>query len=102
MPERLRKVLHSAGPPALTLVALVALLEGAVALGLTPITIPAPSAVFAAFGQRGGRPFVSHRPFGSGHRAWVDDLDPFGGALGGDRRVVAAGKRHCDDLWRSD
>ena len=41
------------GPPALTLVGLVLLLEAAVAANLTPITIPAPSAVAAEIGQSG-------------------------------------------------
>lgn len=41
-------------PPALTLAALVALLEVAVRLGWTPVTIPAPSAVAVEFTQSGG------------------------------------------------
>jgi len=53
MADRWRGSLAAAWPPALTLAALVLLLEGAVALGWTPITIPAPSAVAAEFWASG-------------------------------------------------
>lgn len=53
MPERVSALGRSVLPPALVLLALVLLLEGAVAAGLTPMTIPAPSAVLGAFGTRG-------------------------------------------------
>jgi ABC-type nitrate/sulfonate/bicarbonate transport system permease component len=54
MADRLRGAFAAIWPPAAALLALVALLEAAVAAGLTPITIPAPSAVAAEFGQSGG------------------------------------------------
>jgi NitT/TauT family transport system permease protein len=51
VPDRLRRTFSAAWPPMMTLVILVILLEMAVSAGLTPITIPAPSAVAAKFGQ---------------------------------------------------
>ncbi len=54
MADRSRATLAAIWPPALTLIALLLLLEIAVAAGLTPITIPAPSAVAMEFTQSGG------------------------------------------------
>jgi ABC-type nitrate/sulfonate/bicarbonate transport system permease component len=54
MADRLRATLGAVWPPVVTLAALVALLEVAVAARWTPRTIPAPSAVAAEFGQSGG------------------------------------------------
>jgi len=54
MPSLGRFRLAVVGPPALTLIVLVILLEIAVFARLTPITIPAPSAVAGAFWLRGG------------------------------------------------
>lgn len=54
MSDTLSAWLRTIGPPALTLVALVLVLEAAVSAQLTPITIPAPSAVAAEIAQTGG------------------------------------------------
>jgi NitT/TauT family transport system permease protein len=54
MAERTRATLSAVWPPAVTLAALLALLEIAVAARLTPITIPAPSAVAREFAESGG------------------------------------------------
>jgi len=53
MAERLRDRVSAVWPPTAALLGLFALLEIAVALGWTPITIPAPSAVAMEFGQSG-------------------------------------------------
>ncbi|MCU4651793.1 ABC transporter permease subunit [Roseibacterium sp. SDUM158016] len=54
MAEARRSWIAEAWPPALTLAALVAALEAAVAAGMTPVTIPAPSAVAAEFADSWG------------------------------------------------
>lgn len=54
MGERLNGGWSAVWPPAAALLGLVAILEAAVTAGLTPITIPAPSAVAMEFTQSGG------------------------------------------------
>ncbi|MFW5641531.1 MAG: ABC transporter permease [Roseicyclus sp.] len=54
MADRTRATLSAIWPPAVTLISLLVLLEISVRAGLTPVTIPAPSAVAVEFTQSGG------------------------------------------------